>query len=99
MFMKCFKKKLATGLLVANVVCGLSSGAFAREVNAKESDSHKFRIGYTTKQLIAEIASPDYVMSTMGSTFYTYRYSACAVAYEIQNEKVINVFKNNHCLN
>lgn len=41
MFMKCFKKKLATGLLVVSVVCGLSSGAFA--------DSGKTRVIYETE--------------------------------------------------
>ena len=36
MFMKCFKKKLTTGLLVVSVVCGLSSSAFAGEISENE---------------------------------------------------------------
>lgn len=32
MFMKCFKKKLATGFVVASMVCGFGSSAFAAEV-------------------------------------------------------------------
>lgn len=40
MFMKCFKKKLATGFVVASMICGFGSSAFAGELNIVREDTY-----------------------------------------------------------
>lgn len=59
MFMKCFKKKLATGLLVVSVVCGISQSASAAEIVKREVLRDNF-VKYT-------LDNGDYCYITEGS--------------------------------
>jgi hypothetical protein len=90
MFMKCFKKKLATGFIVASMVCSFSSSAFAetkREV-LRENGEFVF-IKYTMDNgdycyMVQNSAQADKFGATSASVALAMQ---CFQSKEIKNNK------------
>lgn len=99
MFMKHFKKKLATGLLVASVVC--CSNAFAGEAKADIYNKRNERLNMSKEQLIKTIGVPESVYKIGSTEYFGYVYGGghnCHIAYEIVNDKVHNIYGSSACL-
>ena len=83
MFMKCFKKKLATGFVVASMVCGFGSSAFASSISNREI----LREGGTTTIL----------KYTMDNEDYCYVYYTVSNADSIRNASDTGIAASMQC--